>query len=264
MCLPETCRALSPAEGQGCHFYEGHVTASILSKGGALPDVTAAVETIFQGTDITADSDFQVAYGGVPVNDTTDNPRDGLQPPSQNNEPPTEAPQRNNNGNNTITIVGGLLVGAFCLAFLGIFFILWRRRQVFLDERESQFAFSKPDAGAGATESQSHGDGEEQRNKSLEAPNGDFDMDDDGEEMGEDGYSPSYPNNITFDLGNSFKDQLMGVHGRSQPSSKLGMPGYNMHGIPDNTSESDADSWAQTDGTIGSLELQLEPITAEV
>jgi hypothetical protein len=28
--------------------------------------------------------------------------------------------------------------------------------------------------------------------------------------------------------------------------------------------DSDADSWAQTDGTIGSLELQLEPITAEV
>jgi len=32
----------------------------------------------------------------------------------------------------------------------------------------------------------------------------------------------------------------------------------------DGNESDDVDSWAQTEGTIGSLELQLEPITAEV
>ena len=77
--------------------------------------------------------------------------------------------------------------------------------------------------------------------------------------------SAEYPNNITFDLGNSFKDQLMGVHGRSsQNKMNMNHPFGMHHGSVDAASESDADSWAQTDGTIGSLELQLEPITAEV
>jgi hypothetical protein len=80
--------------------------------------------------------------------------------------------------------------------------------------------------------------------------------------------SPS-ANPMQFDLGNSFKDQLMGVYGGGGSSvskrSNGGLTGsvlfpaaYSVDG------DSDADSWAQTDGTIGSLELQLEPITAEV
>jgi len=86
---------------------------------------------------------------------------------------------------------------------------------------------------------------------------------------------------IQMDLGNTFKSQLMDVHGNS--SKKCGPLGagspikqhkrlkgssgayfHQLHDDGDNESNDDADSWAQTDGTIGSLELQLEPITAEV
>ena len=48
---------------------------------------------------------------------------------------------------------------------------------------------------------------------------------------------------------------------------QYGSGGGNGNGVPpaaDGTDASEADSWAQTDGTIGSLEIQLEPVTAEV
>jgi hypothetical protein len=65
-------------------------------------------------------------------------------------------------------------------------------------------------------------------------------------------------NNYTFDLGNSMKNELFNIHGRAADQRR-------QYGIGiEETSDSDADSWAQTDGTIGSLEQQLEPITAEV
>eukprot|EP00536_Pseudo-nitzschia_multiseries_P013243 jgi/Psemu1/309745/fgenesh1_kg.551_\ len=95
---------------------------------------------------------------------------------------------------------------------------------------------------------------------------------------------------IQMDLGNTLKGQLMGLHGntsRKLPScGPLGGNGgptkqhkrlgshtkgsstayfHQLHDDGDNEShDDDMDSWAQTDGTIGSLELQLEPITAEV
>jgi len=89
---------------------------------------------------------------------------------------------------------------------------------------------------------------------------------------------------IQMDLGNTLKSQLMGLHGstsRLLPScGPLGGSSnargngnslnsglyahHQLHDDGDNESNDDVDSWAQTDGTIGSLELQLEPITAEV
>jgi hypothetical protein len=82
---------------------------------------------------------------------------------------------------------------------------------------------------------------------------------------------------MQFDLGTSFKDQLMGVHGSrggnnlnipvgaasnsSKRGSQLGSLFPATHSLD---GDSDADSWAQTDGTIGSLEIGLEPLTAEI
>jgi hypothetical protein len=98
--------------------------------------------------------------------------------------------------------------------------------------------------------------------------------DDDLPSPTEDGQSET----MQFDLGNSFKDQLLGLHGFSGhgPSFQSNSGTVNKRGglLMSNVlfrqsgqsldGDSDADSWAQTDGTIGSLELQLEPITAEV
>jgi len=89
-----------------------------------------------------------------------------------------------------------------------------------------------------------------------------------------------------FDLGGSFREHVMGAHagaygsptrapgspqsisqlssspsGRaSGPTSIAVVPPYPM----EETSDSEADSWAQTDGTVGSLDEHLEVITAEI
>jgi hypothetical protein len=108
--------------------------------------------------------------------------------------------------------------------------------------------------------------------------NDDHDDDNDDEDLPsptEDGQSET----MQFDLGNSFKDQLLGLHGLSANGQQYLQQPHNANGkrgglLMSNVlfrqsgqsmdGDSDADSWAQTDGTIGSLELQLEPITAEV
>ena len=78
---------------------------------------------------------------------------------------------------------------------------------------------------------------------------------------------------IQMDLGSNLRGQLMGVHGAAAeehappPGNRNGSlllsPGRGSHEV-DSVDLDETDSWAQTDGTIGSLELQLEPITAEV
>jgi len=105
---------------------------------------------------------------------------------------------------------------------------------------------------------------------------------------------------IRMDLGNSMKGQLMGLHGSITTNGPYGRKksiggSFDQRGIIDpgqseavqyhhqpnhnnspgggnggsfnnsvDGNDSDVDSWAQTEGTIGSLELQLDPITAEV
>lgn len=84
------------------------------------------------------------------------------------------------------------------------------------------------------------------------------------------------PSSYTFDLANSLKNDVMGTYGNSTgggssdndpyssmmsgPTSMAVVPPYPM----DETSDSEVDSWAQTDGTVGSLEDRLEEITAEI
>ena len=87
--------------------------------------------------------------------------------------------------------------------------------------------------------------------------------------------SPKY----AFDLGHSFKMKVMGTYA---PTTIPVVAPYPMHGSFTNVGappqqqpanndmdlsgcDSEAeDSWAQTDGTVGSLEERLEEITAEI
>jgi hypothetical protein len=75
----------------------------------------------------------------------------------------------------------------------------------------------------------------------------------------------------TFDLGDALKSDVMGMHGRGSsyqitglspgPTSMAVVPPYPLEETSDSES---ADSWAQTDGTVGSIEDRLEVITAEI
>ena len=70
------------------------------------------------------------------------------------------------------------------------------------------------------------------------------------------------PSSYTFDLANSMKNEVMGTYGSSHfgPTSMAVVPPYPMQ----EETDSEVDSWAQTDGTVGSLEEHLEEITAEI
>jgi hypothetical protein len=67
------------------------------------------------------------------------------------------------------------------------------------------------------------------------------------------------PNSYTFDLANSMKLDVLGTYS-GLPTCMAVVPPYPM----EETSDSEVDSWAQTDGTVGSLEDRLEEITAEI
>jgi hypothetical protein len=58
-----------------------------------------------------------------------------------------------------------------------------------------------------------------------------------------------------FNLRGRMKPQLIGIHGENAITASAS---YQQE------SDSDNDSWAQTDATVGSLELRLDPIEAEV
>jgi len=143
--------------------------------------------------------------------------------------------------NQEVTFVGGLLVAALLAAFLALFFVLYRRRQKFLAAQEMEMALSKSDM----DDISPDGSSKDVRPENIQPEI--------GSEEDED-----FPTNYRFDLATSMKNELFNIHGRAADAPKS-------YGIGiEETSDSDADSWAQTDGTIGSLELQLEPITAEV
>ena len=142
------------------------------------------------------------------------------------------------------------MVAGFVAAFLGLFFVLYRRRQQFLAAQDLEIALSKSDLDDMSPRDNDSG--------VLRPENFEPEIGADGDVEGnEDEYSAS---NYRFDLATSMKNELFNIHGRAVDPPKSYGAGVGI----EETSDSDADSWAQTDGTIGSLELQLEPITAEV
>lgn len=257
--LFQSCRELQfEADTEDCFVYEVIVTGSVL--GGNMQDVLAYMENELRGTALTVNSPYSVGFLGVPVEDAQggDSGRDNLDDASnvnsiQTGDTPTTEPEPQ-----TFTVVGGLMVAALTCAFCGIMFLLWRRRRAWLRQRDDELELDLQKPHYGGTHP--------------------TDLDNHDERIQYDDEDSPYPNNVAVDMGTSFKDQLMGVHGSTggrPPMSQQGYGGtsYAMGPVLGRTSpyprgdamsDSDADSWAQTDGTIGSLELQLEPITAEV
>eukprot|EP00934_Nitzschia_sp_Nitz4_P007536 Nitzschia sp. Nitz4//scaffold176_size46146//18695//22866//NITZ4_007191-RA/size46146-processed-gene-0.33-mRNA-1//-1//CDS//3329539012//7526//frame0 len=264
-----SCRSLTVDEStHECFVYEASVTGSVLD--GSMDDVMEFMQDQMAGTALTVGSDYSIGFLAVPeqAEDNSDSGRDNLDDPSNTNglqsgDTSTDGDRR------TITIVGGFLIAAFCLAFIGIGWVVQkRRRQWILEERDMHMDLRKPHNGGtdpvdDIVESHDMEDAHTPRNyrsqisnppaQNFQSPG----SDDDGNFVG----------NIHFDLGTSFKDQLLGVHGlqhngnnnnrsQSRMSGMMMLPGGGARPMSsDGASDSDADSWAQTDGTIGSLEL---------
>lgn len=345
------------ADTQECNFYEVTLRGSYVGTTNGFSDVINFLQRTVDGQTLVNDLNnansggdgssssstlYATKFLGVPqaqveIDDPLfsgqgDEGRDNLNEPTNletvQTAPPSSSDRR------TITIVGGLLVSAFVIAFCGILFILWRRRQAYLqstrhmeftndggggsssdypldkfsvagggsdpdlepyntsntDEEEDEM---EPPHGSGSSPQQHHHQNPDMsRDSSVYISKEDDVPPIDGSAVlpaaaagtgADDLPSPTEDDQsgggtMQFDLGNSFKDQLMGLHGSGRPgnhpssTAKRGgmLSSLSAHGLFRHHSgqsldgDSDADSWAQTDGTIGSLELQLEPITAEV
>jgi len=285
------CREINwDPEAHDCKFYEAHMRGSYIGKfktdndGIPFSDAVAKIEELISGPlageihakigGILGLSNYQTAFLGVPVPSTNpnfqggaDQGRDVLNDPV-NIKTGVESSYSAQSNRKTITVVGGLLVACFTIAFALLGYILYNRRRSYREEKE----ISEADLD----------DHVEDGGRVYEVDTGDsHDMDDDESQsldhhQAEDHYDEpmhdpedEYPNlpmsaeAIQMDLGNTLKGQMMGGYraGGATTNSRLFSPELERGEDPD---LDESDSWAQTDGTIGSLELQLEPITAEV
>lgn len=243
--LKDSCQLLVPKTGQTCSVYKGHMEAYYL--GGGDP---SELESFIQENlgSLGTNENYEVAYlgsqldtGAVDAGSASGN----MTAPAPVNKAERSV-QPNNRGKRTVTFVGGLLVAGFLAAFLGLFFVLYRRRQKFLAAQDVEIALSKSDLDTDDASLRNRRD-----NSRGMRPNGELEIGDE--------YDDDYGNgNYTFDLGSNMKNELFNIHGRAGDAPR-------QYGIGiEETSDSDNDSWAQTDGTITEIETCLEPITAEI
>lgn len=171
-----------------------------------------------------------------------------------------------------ITVPGTLLITGLVLVTIGVVLIMYRRHRL----RRSNGQAVKDD---GTMEHGPSGDDEPYRVTVLSDdadsyhPNQhhhDIDDDDDDELDDLGGVLASTTPKYAFDLGQSFKNDVMSTYGIGRSPSSQATPGPTTmqvvapYPILDETSDSEADSWAQTEGTVGSLEENLDEITAEI
>ena len=278
------CRELQwNADSHDCKLYEAHLKGMYL---GAAPvdrdgvefsDVVTRLDQLIGdklplelsvqvgGGGLLGASNYETKFLGVPAPSNNpnfqggaDQSRDGLNEPVNLN---TAIEANYSQNRKTITVVGGLLVACFSVAFFLVGYILFNRRRSYQKNKNNY-----------------DDDGDDSYNGVEVVNNLDYDHgnshDDDvniyGNSRQEDihydepGEYPNLPLSaeaIQMNLGPAMRDQMMGSPPRTTShffSPERGGDDYH------EADDSDRDSWAQPDGTIGSLELQLEPITAEV
>lgn len=217
------------------------------------PKETAMMKVLsneFVSPQATVGTSYQVSYLGAYIDLTTETGQGTVNVPISKPESPPAASK-----NNTFTIVGVFVLAAMIVIFAGAIFVIWRRRRKWRTNRDVEAAISKSDLGF--AEDGSDGPTLEVDVMSDDMPQsnikGSYDFQDD-----------SYPtsNSYTFDLSDEMKNKVFGTYGRANfgPTTMNVVAPYPM----EEHSDSEADSWAQTDGTVGSLEDRLEEITAEI
>jgi hypothetical protein len=185
-----------------------------------------------------------------------EDPRDNLDPPIPVSS--VKAQQENSpESDRDISVVGGFVITGLVAAFLGLIFILVRRRRV----HKQATAQDEGDLNDIRVTVLSDGDASFPNVDSPFLQEVYISTVDLAEEDEDDPYSPKNMGAYQFDLGQSFKNNVMGTYfPQNAPTSMHVVAPYAL----DDTSDSEVDSWAQTEGTVGSLEERLEEITAEI
>ena len=283
-CKELQVNATSQAE---CFVYQAKVTSGVLA--GSSADVMEFLAAQLQesgdaddegssGTGsapVTQNSPYHVQFLGVPQSDPSTNGGGddgrtnlGTSPPRDTASPVTR--ESSEGRGDTITVVGGVLMAAFCLLFVAIGCFIYRRRQEWVREREA--GGDDGDDAAEHFKNPRNGTVKDTDDADYGPRDLHADLYDEDDHLQMDGKGGVLRNSrddekITIDMGCNFKDQLMGVYygASSTAAQRRRQQQGGMYGAGRATSmDSEADSWAQTDGTIGSIEQNLEPITSEV
>jgi hypothetical protein len=204
---------------------------------------------------VTATTSLQVAFIATHI-DPTEGGRDSLAAPINEGTPIALEED------GVFTYVGILLVVALVGAFLGLSLVVFRMRQRRQKAWREEAVMTRSQLESSFDEGMIFDQGVDEcrvaADEELPSQYGLAQMvihsdhdDDDSDGLPEQG---SY----TFDLGDTMKWGVLGRHGGG--SSRRN----NRVAIPDEYSDSDVDSWAQTDATLGSLEVRIGDITAEI
>jgi hypothetical protein len=225
----------------------------------------------YVASEFGSDLSYQTAYIGSVLELTGDEGHGSISPPSVPDNTAVAGineEQTTTSMNNSITILGGFFMAALVAVFLVGVAVAYRRRrsrhEVFLEELASG---KKPKL------SIDEQDGSEELTITIDVmsdaiPPGIFprinsyaledlpvvaDEDDKQNPFNEDNKQ-----NVTVDIGTYMKSYIMGQYGRH---SNFGPgPGLKAPNNVDEPYDSEVDSWAQTDGTVGSLEELTDEI----
>lgn len=210
---------------------------------------------------------FQTTYRGATIDYTytpAEDPRDQLESETEADPRDTSVSGIGNaetqqiDGDGKLTAMGGALLSGLVVAFIGVFFIVFRRRrQSRYDDQDLEANMSNTDMDAAEGHETLQldvlSDGNMERNHSPRR----------NQERHIESPRPNIAYEYKFDLSSSMKNDVMGTYGGGGPTSMAVTAPYGISGeASDNGSE--VDSWAQTDGTVGSLEDNLDEITAEI
>jgi hypothetical protein len=240
-----SCYSLEPKDTEECVSFMGTMTGEIVGWHDTLDTVSLMAQQ-FNSNAVTATTDsIRVLFLGLDLDYGTDSGRDAL-PPAKNNVAANS--QTANADNHSVTKIGIAMVAGLTFAVMGLVFAIVRKRRASSLNNKSFQEFED--------ESKSHPKLDEESTKSH------CSRDVDGDILNDDDNLPDSPDEFSreynFDLGGWMKSELLGIHGESTITA------HPSRGAPEEVESDDNDSWAQTEGTIGSLELRLEPIEAEV
>ncbi len=245
-CFTASCLDLTPNVGENCVVVRGEMTALAVGKKADSTFIVTAVAQAMRSGAATAGTSDRVAFLGTTLDQSATGSGGADTIPNSIVGNPSSS---QSSSGKSVTILGGFLVAGFCFVLLGVFYFLYQRRRRYVTARDVELALSKSDSML---------EKDEAHTLPQDA------MSDDMGDANDTAHSVNGSNGSHApDLSQSLRNEMMGVHARHTDFMNTSIP-RSMDDISDAGSGSDADSWAQTDGTIGSLELQLEPITAEV
>jgi hypothetical protein len=214
-----------------------------------------------------------------------DDPRNNLKEPNRTNVvPPTSnsnaITQQSSSNESDITVTGGFLIASLVTVVFGVFVVLFRRyrktdhRRMDESGRNVDDTFQDKDDDFQVTVVNDHNYNSFPVKRQVTCQSCYTEMEggnevvesqllDDNNENDE--YDHPMSTKYAFDLSQSLKQNVMGTYASKQPTVIPVVAPYPLGIDADISCDSEAeDSWAQTDGTVGSLEEHLEEITAEI